>query len=164
MPLVVALGDGWFACDGRVAYFYRRHRGRSSEWEGRLRTGGSNRSLGLLLAVVCVVIGARAYLKSHSGYLIWECLALVLAAVALGMARVLAPLRRAWMRFGTALGHLVSPLILGTVFIVVIVPVGGLMRLLGKDPLARKWDPTKPSYWIARDSNSLGPDTLREQG
>jgi saxitoxin biosynthesis operon SxtJ-like protein len=116
-----------------------------------------------LLAAVCAVFGALAYFKSGTGYLVWVVLALVFGALALQLARVLAPLRRLWMRFGAAMGHILNPLVLGTVFIVAIVPVGGLMRLLGKDPLARKPDPAKASYWVVRDSGSLDADSLKEQ-
>ncbi len=125
--------------------------------------GGSNRSFGLLLALICTVVGMTAYLKSGSGYLIWAVLALVLAGIALTMPRVLAPLRRLWMRLGTALGSVVNPLVIGAIFIVVIVPFGGLMRLFGKDPLSRKPDPAKASYWITRDSAPLDADSLKEQ-
>jgi hypothetical protein len=104
-----------------------------------------------------------AYFKSGAGYLVWAGLALVFGALALQLARVLAPLRRLWMRFGAAMGHIINPLVLGTVFIVVIVPVGGLMRLLGKDPLSRRPDAAKSSYWVVRDGGPLDADSLKEQ-
>jgi len=61
------------------------------------------------------------------------------------------------------MGHVLNPLVLGTVFILVIVPVGCLMRLLGRDPLSRRPDPAKVSYWVVRDSGSLDADSLKEQ-
>jgi hypothetical protein len=124
-----------------------------------VRAAESNRSFGLLLAAICAVFGVLAYFRSGTGYLVWGILALVFGV----LARVLAPLRRLWVKFGAVMACVVNPVVLGIVFIAVIVPVGGLMRLCGKDPLARKPDPAKASYWIVRDSGSLDAHSLKEQ-
>jgi hypothetical protein len=128
-----------------------------------VRAAESNRSFGLLLAAICAVFGVLSYVKSGTGYLVWGVLALVLGVLALQLARVLAPLRRLWVKFGAVMAYVVNPLVLGIVFIAVIVPVSGLMRLFGKDPLARKPDPAKASYWVVRGNGSLDADSLKEQ-
>jgi hypothetical protein len=137
--------------------------GRRLRVEGALQTDGRNRSFGLLLAAVCAALAAAAYFKGGH-YLVWAVAALVLTGIALGMARLLDPLRQLWMKFGAMLGRVVNPLILLAVFVVVMAAVGGLMRLFRKDPLARKWDKAMASYWIVRDDKSLDSERLREQG
>ncbi len=65
-------------------------------------------------------------------------LALVLAAWALAAPASLRPVYRAWMHLGLLLHRIVSPLVLGVVFFLVVTPFGIVMRLFGGDPMARK--------------------------
>lgn len=59
------------------------------------------------------------------------------------------PLHRGWMRLALALGWLNTRLILGLVFYGCMTPVGLILRLVGKDPLARRFDPKADSYRVA---------------
>jgi len=52
----------------------------------------------------------------------------------------LRPVYRNWMRFGLMLSKVMTPLIMGIVFFLVITPVAIGLKLLGKDPMARKFD------------------------
>jgi len=74
------------------------------------------------------------------------------AGVLIGWALVspatMRPLYRGWMRFGLLLSRITTPIILGIVFFLIITPAGFLMRLLGKDPMARKLDPGARSYRV----------------
>lgn len=69
-----------------------------------------------------------------------------LAGWALLAPASLGPLYRAWMRFGLLMGAIMNPLILGLVFFLVMLPIGALMRLAGKDPLARRLLADRESY------------------
>ena len=53
------------------------------------------------------------------------------------MMSVLRALGRAWMRFAHALGRIQTFLILSIVYLVVLGPIGVVMRLTGQDPLRR---------------------------
>ena len=46
------------------------------------------------------------------------------------------------------IGFVMSHLLLGIVWYLVITPAGLVMRLLGRDPLQRKFDPQAPTYWV----------------
>ena len=52
----------------------------------------------------------------------------------------LGPVYRGWMRFGMLLGKITTPVILTLLFMVAILPGALLMRLLGKDPMRRRFD------------------------
>lgn len=54
----------------------------------------------------------------------------------------------AWKRFGSALGWINSRVILTAIFLLVIVPIGLLLRLFTGDPMERKFDPDVPSYRV----------------
>ena len=54
----------------------------------------------------------------------------------------LQPVYRTWMRFGLMLSKVMTPLIMGIVFFLLITPVAFVLKVLGKDPMARKFDDT----------------------
>ncbi len=60
----------------------------------------------------------------------------------------LRPIYRAWMRFGQLAGRVMTPLVLGIVFFLMITPFGWLRRRLGNDPLRRTLDPQQESYRV----------------
>ena len=46
------------------------------------------------------------------------------------------------------IGFVLSYVIMGTLFYLIITPVGLLMRLIGHDPLKRRFEPDAESYWV----------------
>ncbi len=73
----------------------------------------------------------------------------VLAALALGAPALLAPVYRAWMAVGAALGWLNTRILLGAVFYLVVTPLAAVMRLTGRDPLRRRFEPRAGTYRTA---------------
>ncbi len=74
--------------------------------------------------------------------------AAVLSASALGAPALLAPVYRAWMAVGSALGWVNTRVLLGAVFFLVVTPIGAVMRLTGRDPLRRAFEPRGATYRI----------------
>ncbi len=72
----------------------------------------------------------------------------VLAAWALAAPITLRPVYRAWMRLAIVLSRITTPIIMGLVYFLVITPVAFIMRLIGRDPMARCFDPNAKSYRI----------------
>jgi hypothetical protein len=54
------------------------------------------------------------------------------------------------MAVGRVLGWINSRIILSIFFYMILTPVGILFRLLGKDPMRRRYDPAAGSYRQAR--------------
>lgn len=73
----------------------------------------------------------------------------VFAGLGLLLPIALKPVYWLWMKFAMALGWFNTRLILGIVFYLVILPAGLLMRMLGKDPMARKLDQSMDTYRVA---------------
>jgi hypothetical protein len=71
-----------------------------------------------------------------------------LAILALLRPALIAPAARQWMRLGTAIGRVTSPVFLTIIYLGVIAPVGWLRRRLGTSPLSRDRDAR--SYWVPR--------------
>ena len=62
---------------------------------------------------------------------------------------ILSPLNKIWFKFGIFLGKIVSPLIMGIIFFLIVTPIAILMRLLRKDLLNLKYN-NNESYWIKK--------------
>ena len=61
----------------------------------------------------------------------------VLGVWALAAPSSLRPVYRLWMRFGLLIGKVTTPIVMGLIFIVIVVPVGLVMRMTHRDPLRR---------------------------
>ena len=72
----------------------------------------------------------------------WEPWVIAAAFFAWGLIapRTVRRFYRLWMRFGFVMNAIVTRIILGVVFYVVIFPFGLVFRLRGKDLLHRKWN------------------------
>lgn len=144
----------------------------------------SNRSFGFLFFCVFLLVGAWPYSKPLVACARgWDgsaetCLASlegisphpwalgvsgVFLLLALIYPRALSPLNRGWMAFGNVLHGVVSFLVLGILFYLVITPMGLAMRLGKRDALALKLDRSASSYWISRNPPGPEPQTLSNQ-
>jgi len=125
--------------------------------------GSSDRSFGIVFAVVFALIGLLP-LVSGGAVRMWSlAVGAAFLLVALAFPAILAPLNRLWLRFGLLLHKIVSPLVLGIMFFLVITPMGVLMRAFGKDLLRLKLDRQLASYWIERTPPGPLPESLRDQ-
>jgi len=126
-------------------------------------TGSSDRSFGCVFAVFFLVIGLWPFL--FGGQPRWWSLGLAVAFGAVSLIRpgLLAPLNRLWLEFGLLLHRIVSPLVMGLLFFLVITPIALIMRLAGKDPLHLKYDAAARSYWIPRRPPGPSPETIKYQ-
>ena len=98
----------------------------------------SNRSFGLVFFVVFLII-ALWPLKNGEDIRVWS-LTLSIIFLILGIlnSKLLTPLNKLWFKFGIFLGSIVSPVVMGLVYFLVVVPIGLFMRLLGKDLLKKE--------------------------
>ncbi len=72
----------------------------------------------------------------------------VLAGWGLAAPMTLRALYRAWMRLALLLSRITTPLVLGIVYFLVLTPTAVVMRLMRKDPMARRFDKNAKSYRI----------------
>lgn len=124
---------------------------------------GSERSFGLVFATVFAVV-ALLPLLDGAGPRPWALgIAAAFLAAALLRPSLLAPANRAWFRLGMLLGAVVTPVVMALVFFLAVTPTALLLRLFGKDPLNRRFDPAAPSYWIARDPEADARSSMTNQ-
>ncbi len=123
----------------------------------------SNRDLNILALLFLIIPGLIglylvSWKGSEAGY-IWMIIGAVLA-----VSRLIGPLFKTiyslWLGFSVVLGYFISRALLTIIFFLVLTPTGLMMKLVGKDPMDRKWDPEAKSYWIKREED---PNTNLER-
>jgi hypothetical protein len=125
--------------------------------------GSSNRSFGIVFAIVFLLIAAWPLLQGSAPRWWAAGVSAAFALVAVLRPALLAALNRGWTRFGILLGKVVSPVALGILFYGVLAPIGLLMRIAGKDPLRLKRDAAAATYWIRRVPPGPPPDSMTNQ-
>ena len=109
----------------------------------------SNRSFGIVFFVVFILISLYP-LINNDGIKIWSLfISLIFLILGLLNSKILTPLNKLWAKFGIFLGKIISPIIMGIIFFLVVTPIGLIMRLIGKDLLNIKYSDNK-SYWIEK--------------
>jgi len=65
-------------------------------------------------------------------------------------SKLLNPLNFIWFKFGILLGRIVSPIIMGIIFFLVVTPTSILLKIFGKDVLKLKYNNSK-TYWLDKN-------------
>jgi hypothetical protein len=78
-------------------------------------------------------------------------LAVAMGIVGILRPRAIDPIFRAAMAIAMPIGWVVSKVLLGAVFYLVLTPIAVLFRLIKRDALARRLNPDAKSHWIERE-------------
>ena len=107
----------------------------------------SNRSFGIVFFMVFLLLAF--YPLTYNGETrVWSLIiSLIFLILGLLNSKILAPLNKLWFKFGIFLGKIISPLIMGIIFFLVVTPIGLIMRIFKKDILNLKYNKNL-SYWI----------------
>jgi hypothetical protein len=129
--------------------------------QGLPRDGRSLRRYGITMAVVLAALGVASLVIGRHA---WRGAALLVAACAFLLPALLRPrsltgVRAVWMGLALGIGWWVSRLLLLLSFVLLVTPLGLIMRLVGRDPMVRKWDEGSESYWIPRDPEPRPPES-----
>jgi hypothetical protein len=111
----------------------------------------SLRHFGLIVGGIFGLIGLWPAVVRGQGLRSWALgLALALVVPALVAPAVLAPAHRVWMALGDALGWVNTRIVLGLIFFGVVTPTGLALKLAGRDPMRRAFDPEAATYRVPR--------------
>ncbi|MDC0938109.1 SxtJ family membrane protein [Pelagibacteraceae bacterium] len=114
----------------------------------------TNRSFGILFFIVFSIISIWPILSGGELRLWSFILAIIFLIMGITKSRFLTPLNIAWIKFGELLGIIISPLIMGLVYFLVVLPMGILMRVLGKDLLRLKFNKNIETYWNKKEAKT----------
>ena len=110
---------------------------------------GSNKNFGIVFFIVFLFISIYPLLSDGSLRLWSLVISILFLILGIMNSRILSPLNKVWFKFGIFLGRIISPIIMGIIFFLVVTPIGYLMRLFKKDVLNLKFNDNK-SYWVEK--------------
>jgi Saxitoxin biosynthesis operon protein SxtJ len=143
--------------------------------EGRVQAHnvkmGSERGFGAVFAVVFSLIGIWPAIsigwrpRFDPTLLRWWALAIsgTFLTVAIVYPASLRPLNRLWFRFGMLLSRVTTPIVMGLLFVLAVIPTAIVMRLRGHDLMRLKLDRQAKSYWIVRDPPGPSGQSMKNQ-
>ena len=110
---------------------------------------GTNRSFGIVFFIVFLFISIYPLIDGES-IRVWS-LIVSLIFLLLGSinSKLLNPLNKIWFKFGILLGKIISPIVMGIIFFLVVTPIALFMRLIKKDLLNLKFN-SNSTYWIEK--------------
>jgi len=118
------------------------------------------RQFGLVMTIPLGILTVIFYLKDNPGYLVLAVLALFFLAAGLLLPAILKPIRVVWLKFAEILGWVMNRVILTLTFIVIMTPVGIVLKLMRKDILKLSMQSDVDSYWepVEADGPASRPD------
>jgi len=121
------------------------------------------REFAFVVGGVLCVTGSLFLWKGRDAYpwLLFPGLALVITGAV--FPGVLKPLQKAWMALAILIGWVMGRVLLSILFFLVLTPLGVTLRLMGKDLLGLRRDPSKKSYWNIRAQDLQTPSDPERQ-
>ncbi len=112
-------------------------------------TARQGRRFGVTVGVAFLVLAAVLWWRDRTtGAAIVASAGTALMVAGLAVPTALGPVERAWMAFARSLSKVTTPIVMGIVYFLVILPIGFAMRILNRSPLAVK--ATNDSFWVPR--------------
>ena len=110
----------------------------------------SNKSFGIVFSIFFLLISVYLLLNNNPIYYWSLFVSFIFLVLGLMNSKILSPLNLLWFKFGILLGKIVSPVVMGIIFFLVVTPISILLKIFGKDVLNLKFNNNK-TYWIVKD-------------
>ena len=114
---------------------------------------GSNKSFGIVFFFVFLIVGIYPILKGNEPHYWSIIISVIFLILGLLNSIYLTPLNKLWFKFGILLGQIISPIVMGIVFFIVVTPIALFMKILNKDVLKLNKN-NKKTYWIEYKNKS----------
>tara|TARA_B100000676_G_C17891921_1_gene739664 strand:- start:9 stop:377 length:369 start_codon:yes stop_codon:yes gene_type:complete len=111
----------------------------------------TNKSFGIVFFIVFLILAVYPLINGKSINVSLLVISLIFLVLGLINSKLLTPLNKIWFKFGILLGKIISPIIMGMIFFLLVTPIGIIMRLLKKDVLNLKLNNNR-SYWIEKSA------------
>ena len=112
----------------------------------------SNKQFGIVFFIVFLILSIYFYLSLNLFFYSISFFLISILFLVLGIlnSKILNPLNLMWSKFGFYLGKLISPIIMGLIFFLIVTPIGILMRYIQNNFLNLKFS-DESSYWIEKN-------------
>ena len=110
----------------------------------------SNKSFGIVFSIFFLLISVYLLLNNNPIYYWSLFVSFIFLVLGLMNSKILSPLNLLWFKFGILLGRIISPVVMGIIFFLVVTPISIILKIFGKDVLNLKFNNNK-TYWIVKD-------------
>ena len=112
----------------------------------------SNRQFGIVFFIVFLILSTYFYFRLNLVFysIIFFLVSFLFLVLGILNSKILNPLNLMWSKFGFYLGKLISPIIMGLIFFLIVTPIGILMRYIQNNFLNLKFN-NNNSYWIKKN-------------
>lgn len=124
----------------------------------------SNKKFGYFFSIIFFLVGAFLYLSNDKEFaFIFLSFFVLTLFLTLFFPSLLTKPNQYWFYFGILLGRIVSPIVLGIIFFVLLTPIALFLKFRSRDELMlKKTSFTGKTYWIDR-SVSLEDGSFEDQ-
>jgi hypothetical protein len=123
----------------------------------------TNQNFGFTFAGVFFAFAIYKYYRSGQISIVLCAASMIMVLITLVAPSILRVPNLLWAKFGMLLHKIVSPIMMGLIFFVIVTPMGLWMRARGKDPMNRKWKQDQLSYWAMRDHRLDSLSNMKNQ-
>ena len=113
----------------------------------------SNRSFGIVFFIFFLILALWPLINQGNIRLSFFVISIIFLILGIINSKILTPLNNLWFKFGLLLGKIVSPVVMGAIFFLVVTPTGIIMRLIGKDLLNLKKNKSN-TYWVEKKNEN----------
>jgi hypothetical protein len=123
----------------------------------------TNRRFGFVFTLVFTAIGFAPLLRHHELRLWALVVAFCLCVTAFVKPWILEPANRLWARATNVIQSAIAMAALFLCYVIGVLMVALVLRLLKKDLLHRRFEPSNVSYWIVRTDRNRGGAGMENQ-
>jgi hypothetical protein len=125
-------------------------------------TRSQGRRFGVTVGGAFLLLAAVVWWRGNdTAMTVFGLLGATLGLAGLVIPRHLGPVERAWMALAHAMSKVTTPVVMGAMYLLVLLPIGWLRRTLGGNPLVHRQEGT--GFWRARPQGRRRSMSLRRQ-
>jgi hypothetical protein len=121
-----------------------------------IHTLPSNKKFGIFFSLIFLIL--YLYLSNY----FFLTTSVIFLFLSFFYSSFLQPLNKLWFKLGMLLGNIVSPVVLGSIFFLLITPISVIGKIFKRDHLKINLDKNIKTYWIRRD-NSFAKEDFNNQ-
>ena len=119
----------------------------------------TNRNFGLVFFVIFLIIAFYPILKDENIRYWSLIISLIFLVLGVLNSSLLTPMNKVWIKFGFFLGKLVTPIVMGLIFFLIVTPTSLILKIMGKDVLRLKKNKSE-TYWLNKENYK---STMKDQ-
>ena len=119
-------------------------------------TIGSEKSFGIVFSIIFMIIALYPLFVNSSINITFLTFSIIFIILSFIFPSIFKYPNIIWFKFGRLLGLIISPIILSTVYLSVIMPISIIFKIIKKDPLEKSFNSNQKTYWKEKiDSSSM---------